>query len=276
MTYLRRTVSVVAGVLLFGFALAGARAAPLCRASFERSFALASRKAFEEFSSGFPHLSDPVLRAPFGADAAHFHIFTNRSQRPAASRLLLVLPGSGFHPAYMLQNLDRSVPDNTEVAVFEYPYLSPDFDAEGPFMDSEQIATALVSGLRSYRQQHGYDTVGIYASSMGGALAAKMLQQGTRVDFLVLDGVQESRPLPLVCSSEGWLRDVLPPLLSELSQVTLITNRDDRKERTRVLRKLGNSATFTVLELAARHPWEHDADVELRVPFLKAVFERSL
>lgn len=275
MTYFQRVASVVAGVVFLGSVLANAQAASLCRVSFERSFAVASRKAFEEYNAAFPQSSNPDLRTPFGTDIGKAHVFTNRKQRPASSHLLLVLPGSGFHPVYMLRNLERSVPDDTEVAVFEYPYLSPEFDPDGPFMDSEQIATALVNGLGSYRQQHGYVSVGIYASSMGGSLAAKMLQQGTRVDFLVLDGVQESRPMPLVCSSKGWLRDVLPPLLGELSRVTLITNRDDRKERTRVLRKLGNSATFTILELAAKHPWEREADVELRIPFLKAIFERS-
>lgn len=265
-----------AGALLFGFFLASAHAAPLCNEAIERKFATLSRQAFDDFNAAFPDTSNHALRAPFGDAARQSFVFTNRIQRPAASRLLLVLPGSGFHPVYMLRNLEHAVPDNTEVAVFEYPYLAPDFNAQSAFADSERIAADIATGLAAYRRQHLYDRVGVYASSLGGSLMARVLEAGTRVDFLVLDGVQESRPALFVCSPEGWLKDVLPPLLGGLSQVTLISNRDDRKERTKALRKLPRTASFAVIELAARHPWEAEEDVAPRISVLRQIFEGAL
>jgi hypothetical protein len=262
--------------LLLGFSVAHAAAAPLCRTAFERSFAINSRKAFDAYSAAFPHQAGTSLREHFGDAASHSFVFTNRSRRPAASHLLLVIPGSAFHPNYMLENLERAVPANTEVAVFEYPYLAPGFDLHGPIATSEQITADIAAGLEVYRHEHQYDSVGIYASSLGGSLVAGLLQSGARVDFLVLDGVQESRPIPFFCSPNGWLEDVLPPLLGGLSRVTLICNRNDPKERTKTLRKLPNTASFTVVELDAKHPWEEDADIELRTPILEKIFERSL
>jgi hypothetical protein len=265
-----------AAALLLGSFLATADAAPLCNETIERRFALGSRQAFDDFNAAFPEQANNALRERFGDAARASFVFTNRSLRPAASHLLLVLPGSGFHPVYMLRNFERAVPDSTEVAVFEYPYLAPDFNAEGAFADSERIAADIVSGLAAYRVQRPYDSVGVYASSLGGSLMARVLQAGTRVDFLVLDGVQESRPALFVCSRDGWLKDVLPAVLGGLSRVTLISNRDDRKERTKTLRRLPQTDSFTVIELAARHPWEAEEDLALRIPVLKTIFERSL
>jgi hypothetical protein len=100
---------LVADAMLFGLSVANAGAAPLCRASLERNFAIDSRKAFDETSAKFSQQSRDALRERFRSATSHSFAFTNQSRRPAASHLLLVLPGSSFRPAYMLQNLERAV-----------------------------------------------------------------------------------------------------------------------------------------------------------------------
>lgn len=253
-----------------------ASAEPLCMRWIERDFALESRRIFDASNRKTPRDAFNVLREPFGPLDASSFVFTNRAHKGQVSRLLLVLPGSAFHPAYLLENIERAVPANTEVAVFEYPYLQPGVDPRAAFVASDEIVRQIASGLDVYRQRHGYDKVGIYASSMGGSLAARLLQSQPRIDFLVLDGVQETAPMPIVCSRRGWLKDVLPPLLGALPRVILISNRNDLQERIRALRKIPSTELFLVVELDAKHPWEDPADVEPRVATLRKIFEPLL
>lgn len=249
-----------------------ASAKPLCARWLERDFALDSRSIFEASNRKTPRDAFNVLREPFGQLDASSFVFTNRTQKGQVSRLLLVLPGSAFHPAYLLENIERAVPANTEVAVFEYPYLQPGVDPRAAFVSSDEIVRRIASGLAVYRKRHGYDKVGIYASSMGASLAAGLLQSQPRIDFLVLDGVQETAPMPIVCSRRGWLKDILPPLLGVLPRVILISSRNDLQERTRALRKIPFTESYSVVELDAKHPWEDPADVEPRVATLRKIF----
>lgn len=271
----RAGAASVAGILAL-LAPLNVSAKPLCMEWIERGFALESRKIFDASNRKTPRDGFNVLREPFGQLDASSFVFTDRTQKGLVSRLLLVLPGSAFHPAYLLENFGRAVPANTEVAVFEYPYLQPDVDPRAAFVASDEIVRRIASGLEAYRQRHGYDKVGIYASSMGGSLAARLLQSQARIDFLVLDGVQETAPMPFVCSRRGWLKDVLPPLLGVLPRVILISNRNDSQERIRALRKIPATEMFLVVELDAEHPWEDPADVEPRVATLRKIFEPLL
>lgn len=180
-----------------------ARPAPLCKEGFERGFAMNSRKALDEARDTLPAaLFDDSNRIELGT----ISFISNRAERAQASRLLLVLAGSAFAPNYMLELLERSVSQDTEVAVVEYPYLRSDFNWGAPFPASDRIATAVAGALSQYRLQRNFATVGIYASSLGGSILALMLQSGVRPDFLILDGIQESRPMPFVCRPNGWLR----------------------------------------------------------------------
>ncbi|MBM0105021.1 hypothetical protein JM946_09685 [Steroidobacter sp. S1-65] len=249
---------------------------PLCMRWLERDFALASRKIFDASNRKTPRDAFNVLREPFGQPDASSFVFTNRTRKGQVSHLLLVLPGSAFHPAYLLENIERAVPARTEVAVFEYPYLQPGVDPGAAFVASDEIVRRIASGLAIYRQRHGYEKVGIYASSMGASLAAGLLQSQVRIDFLVLDGVQETAPMPIVCSRRGWLKDILPPLLGALPRVILISNRNDLQERIRALRKIPSTDLFSVVELDAEHPWEDPADVEPRVATLQKIFSPLL
>lgn len=131
-----------------------ASAEPLCMRWIERDFALESRRIFDASNRKTPRDAFNVLREPFGPLDASSFVFTNRAHKGQVSRLLLVLPGSAFHPAYLLENIERAVPANTEVAVFEYPYLQPGVDPRAAFVASDEIVRQIASGLDVYRQRH--------------------------------------------------------------------------------------------------------------------------
>ncbi len=236
----------------------------LCSESTEIDNARESRELLQRNREPRQHSDYLVSRRQFGTLQ-----FIELTGSKFTQRSLVILPGNATDPQWIAQEFHGKDLDSfRKVLVIEYPHL--DLSNEYQPIRSETLARQLIDALSEAQLQFG-GKMDIYASSFGGIIyvLAAQLADLENLDFpqnrrLILDAIHESTNLFARlfarCNNQNWPRDIISSNRQIFSDLHLIHNRYDRKERSHRLRKNRHSLDIQVHEMASHHPWENSEE----------------